>query len=345
MCPKNTEDKNSKVIKSSDPEEIKRRIQELRSAYKKLQKKTKNDQVIESIARITGSLGTLFWKLDDFSHARSFFIKSLDAYKRLDDDYHLASVWGALGSLYLQYKDYDAALHYTEKAHAYWKNRPHLNERLICFQNLGTIYKNLNKIDKAADNILEAMRLAVKLRDETEFAKSIQVLLEYYELKEDYQMLKELKMKALEFWTALDIPERQFKTLVDLGVIQQILEQPERAISFFKKAFNVAYNLGDLEKMYFSQGFIAEVYFNKRDIDKAREIYIETFKLAVYIAALSRARKNQSTYSGVGFERINKSKLILHSLGVSESKVAEIQKKTEIEAKKTLKQQKSKKEH
>src|SRR6056297_1498935 len=130
MCPKNTEDKNSKVIKSSDPEEIKRRIQELRSAYKKLQKKTKNDQVIESIARINGSLGSLFWKLDDFSHARSFFIKSLDAYKRLDDDYHLASVWGALGSLYLQYKDYDAALHYTEKAHAYWKNRPHLNERL-----------------------------------------------------------------------------------------------------------------------------------------------------------------------------------------------------------------------
>ena len=344
MCTKKVRDSNSEDLELRDPQEIKKKIKELLKAYKNLQEKPENDRLVESIARVTGSLGTLYWKLDDFSHARSYFIKALDAYKKIDDHYHLASVWGALGSLYLQYKDYDAALHYTEKAHAYWKNKSHLNERLICFQNLGTIYKNLGQIEKAADNVLEAMRLAVKLKDEIQFAKSIQILLEHYELKEDYQMLKELKTKALEFWAALDLPQRQFKTLVDLGVIYQVLEQPDKAINSFKNAFNVAYHIGDLKKMHLAQGFIAEVYFNKRDLDRAREVYIETFKLAVYIAALTKGKKGEKTYSGTDFERINKSKLILLSLGLSESKIAEIQRNTEKEAKKTLKIRKEQKE-
>ncbi len=320
---------NSEASKKSN----KKKINDLLDAYEKLRNKTRTEQVIENIARVAASLATLYWKENLTQDARKYFVIALENYKEIDDKFHVASVRGALGSMYISIEDYDAALHYTEKAFSYWAQKSFLNERLLCLQNLGIIYKNLNNINKAADYVLKALQLAIKLRDENEFAKSIQILLEYYEINEDYQMLRELKLKALEFWRSMKLKARQFKTLIDLGVLDQTLELPERAIDGFKAAFNLAYHLGDLEKMYLAQGFIGEVYFDQRKIKKAKKVYKEVFKLAVYIAHL-RTKKN-GNFQSKDFERINRSKLVLLSLGLDEPKISKLFNQAADEAKKT----------
>ncbi len=258
-------------------------ISTLIKKLKKTYEKEETTKIIEERASICSNLAVLYSKKGNLEDSQKFFLESIQEYKKLNDDFKLASTKGALGSLYIQMGKYKLAKSYTEEAHEYWTNSMHLNERLACLQNFGIIFLKLNEEVKASDYVLEAMKMAMQLQDEDQFAQSIHILLNYYENKKRYDMLLELKKKALEFWEQMNLEERQFKTLIDLGVISQVLEGFDDAVRYFKKAFNIGYNSGNIEQMYLAEGFLAETFLNKKDIEKAKYPYLQAFKLAIYL--------------------------------------------------------------
>jgi len=250
---------------------------------KKTFEKEETLKIIEERANLCSNLAVLYWKKENLEDSKKFFLESIQEYEKLNDDFKLASTKGALGSLYIQMGKYELAKHYTEEAYQYWMKSMHLNERLACLQNLGVILLKLNEEVKASDYVLEAMKMAMQLQDEDQFVHSIQILLNHFEDKKRYDMVLELKKKALEFWESMKLDERQFKTLIDLGVLSQILDGIEDSIKYFKKAFNIGYQLGDIEKMFLAEGFLAESFLNKKDIEKAKYTYLQAFKLAVFL--------------------------------------------------------------
>jgi len=250
---------------------------------KKTFEKKETDIIIEKRAIISSNLALLYWKKENLDDSQKFFLEAIQEYDKLKDKFKLASTKGALGSLYIQKGKFELAKIYTEEAYEFWTNSLHLNEHLACLQNLGIIYLRLNEEVKASDYVLEAMKMAMQLQDEAQFASSIHILLNYYENKKRYDMLLELKKKALEFWLQMNLEERQFKTLIDLGVLSQVLEGFDDAVKYFKNAFNIGYNSGSIEKMYLAEGFLAESFLNKKDIEKAKYTYLQAFKLAVFL--------------------------------------------------------------
>ncbi|QEE15027.1 tetratricopeptide repeat protein [Promethearchaeum syntrophicum] len=269
-------EENSKISLDND-------ISKLIKDFNKTFEKKETDIIIEKRARICSNLAVLYWKKENLEDSKKFFLEAIQEYDKLKDEFKLASTKGALGSLYIQKGKFELAKIYTEEAYEYWTNSMHLNERLACLQNLAIINLRLNEEVKASDYVLEAMKMAMQLQDEDLFAQSIHILLNYYENKKRYDMLLELKIKALEFWTQLNLEERQFKTLIDLGVLSQVLEGFDDAIKYFKKAFNIGYNSSNIEKMYLAEGFLAESFLNKKDIEKAKYTYLQAFKLAVFL--------------------------------------------------------------
>ncbi|MCK4798724.1 MAG: tetratricopeptide repeat protein, partial [Spirochaetes bacterium] len=239
--------------------------------------------ILELRADLASKVGMLYSDLEDFSEAQRYFQLALVGYGQLELTQKVAAIKGTLGALYLNNGDHLMALKFYEDAYEFWKNTNFLNERIVCLQNLGLIHLKLEDSIKASDFIFEAMKKSISLQDETQFAISIDILLRYYEEKDRYDMLLELKKKALEFWRSLDITERIFKTLIDIGVISQILNENKVALSNFKNAFNLAYSLNQLEQMFLAQGFIAEVYVKLKDIEKAKHTYMQAYKLAVFI--------------------------------------------------------------
>ncbi len=258
-------------------------ISKLIKILKKTYEKEETTEIIEERATLCSNLAVLYTKKESLEDSQKFFLESIQGYEKLNDDFKLASTKGALSSLYIQMGKYSLAKHYAEEAYLYWEKSMHLNERLACLQNLGIILLKLNEEAEASDYVLEAIKMAIQLQDEDQFAQSIHILLNYFENKKRYDMLLELKKKALEFWEQMNLEERQFKTLIDLGVISQILEGFEDAVIYFKKAFNIGYKSGNLEQMYLAEGFIAESYLNKKDIEKAKYTYLQAFKLAVFL--------------------------------------------------------------
>ncbi|MHA1612590.1 MAG: tetratricopeptide repeat protein [Promethearchaeota archaeon] len=266
-------------------------LKELKDTYK-----TQETEInVESRAQIGANLGFFYWKLENLPEARKYFLLSLIEYEKLQDVFKIANIQGSLGSLFLQMGEYALALKYSEDSYQFWKDKNYLNERIASMQHMGICYLKMKENLKATDIILDALQMAIHLEDEDQFAVTIQILLEHYEKLERYDMLLELKRKALDFWVKLNLDERRFKTLVDLGVICQILEEYNTSIIYFKRAYNIGYNSGNIEKMYLAEGFIGECYIKLGDIEKAKHIYLQTFKLAVFLNTTSdRANEIES---------------------------------------------------
>ncbi|WP_457556537.1 tetratricopeptide repeat protein [Candidatus Harpocratesius sp.] len=292
-------------------------LQELKETYKQHE----TPQIQERRALILADLGIFYWKKEKLTEARKYFLLALSEYEKLHDEFKIANVKGSLGSLFIQMGEFGLALRYNEEAYEYWQTHNYLNERIATLQNLGICYLKMKEEVKATDFLLKGLQMAIYLEDELQFAATIQILLEHYEKLERYDMLLELKRKALDFWIQIKIPKRQFKTLIDLGVICQILEEYNTAVNYFKRAYNIAYNLGDLEKMYLAEGFIGECYVKLGDMEKAKNVYLQTFKLAVYLNTISDHK-----------EAVESMRLLLLTLGYSQKELMHEERKALHEA-------------
>lgn len=278
-------------------------------------------QSLKDKASVESQLAMLYLQIDKLQDARKFLFLALGDYEKLGDKEQKAAIQGSIGSLDLQQGNYYSAKKYCEEASEYWETTTHLNERIACQQNLGIIYLQLGDEPKAVDTIVSAMRMAMKLQDPDQFAVTIQILLNYYEEQRKFDVLKELKLKALEFWEKMDLKPRQVKTLIDLGVISQVLENFADALQYFKKAYNLALNLKDTKKMYLADGFIGETYFKLKEIEKAKQAYMDAFMLAVFLNLK---------------EEMDKMRAVLVTLGISLDEI----KAKEAEAKKTTDEKK-----
>ncbi|MHA1519742.1 MAG: tetratricopeptide repeat protein [Promethearchaeota archaeon] len=258
-------------------------LKELKNTYK-----TKEiESNIDNRAQIAANLGFFYWKLENLPDSRKYFLLALSEYEKLKDEFKIANIQGSLGSLFLQMGEYAFALKYSEISFQFWKDKNYLNERIVSMQNMGICYLRMKEDLKATEIILDALQMAIHLEDEEQFAVTIQILLEYYEKLQRYDMLLELKRKALDFWSKLNLSDREFKTLIDLGVICQILEEYKTSIIYFKRAYNIGYNSGNIERMYLSEGFIGECFIKLGEIEKAKHIYLQAFKLVVFLNTTS----------------------------------------------------------
>ena len=270
----------NKENKSLTTEEIKDKIKNGIDEIKKTYKVKESSPILELRADLASNVGILYSNLDEYSESRRYLQLALVGYEKLNLIQKVAAIKGSLGSLYLNDGQLQMAQKFYEDAYEFWKSTNFLNERIVCLQNLGLIHIKREELPKASDYLFEAMKKSISLHDEYQFAASIDILLNYYEQKNRYDMLLELKKKALEFWQSLNLIPRILKTLIDLGVISQILDENSKALNYFKTAFNIAYQGNNLEKMFLSQGFIAESYLKLKNIDKARNIYLQAYKLA-----------------------------------------------------------------
>ena len=308
---------------SQTPEKIKQQIAVGLKEFKKTYNIPETEQVVDYRCELASKLGIFYFQADDFQEARKFLFVAMKGYEQQQNAQKLAATQGLLGSLFLHSGDYALSLKYYENAYEYWQKTSFLNERIICLQNIGINYLHLDQEAEASEALLEALRMAVSLLDEAQFAITIQILLEHYERLHRFDMLFELKKKALEFWVQLQLTQRQYKTAIDLGVLSQVLEDYDQALVYFKKAFNVGYNEGNLKDMFLAQGFLAECFLKLNDIEKAKYTYLQAFKIAIYININENFK-----------DQVDAMHVSLLALGVSKEKLVEEGQKALEEGKK-----------
>jgi tetratricopeptide (TPR) repeat protein len=278
-------------------------IAEAREKLRITYEQAETEEILEIRGDLGAELGLLYWKKEDFPEARKYFQLALGAYSKIHDDFHIASVQGALGSLEIEQQQYIKALQYLEPALHYWEQNPQIQERIVCLQNLAITSLRLERESLGVDYCIKAMELASHIPNEQLFAESAQILLEYYEQRQKFDIIRTIKQKALELWTKLDNKIRQFKTLIDIGVLSQMLEDFPAALGAFKRAYNVGFDLHDSQRMYLAEGFIGEVYFKQKEIEKAKEAYLRAFMLAVYLQNAEEIEKIRAVLLTLGMEQ------------------------------------------
>jgi tetratricopeptide (TPR) repeat protein len=297
---------NSQVTPDSELKPVEELIKEALVKLKKTYELDEDDEILKQRADLSTELGLLYWENKKAADSKKFLNLGLAGYTKLEDYAQIASIHSVMGTMNVQMQNYPDAVANLRLAVDYWKTSPQKSEYLACLQNLGIAYLNMNEEEKATDAIIEGMNITIEMKDEQAFAETLQILLEYYEERKQYDVLIIYKEKALEFWLHMDNKERQFKTLIDLGVLHQIQDEFQDALASFKRAYNVAHKLNDANRMYLAEGFIGESYFKLQDLPGAREAYMRAFMLAIYLK-----RKNE----------IEQMRVALLTLGVEEQEI------------------------
>ncbi len=289
-----------------------------------------NHEFIRNRANLYAELGILYVRKNNTAKARDYLMAALRDFIKLDDKVAIASTKSSIGSMYLNNGDYITAKSFFTEAYSFWHDAPYLNERIAALNSLGICELNLGNEEAGVEKVLKAISIAAKLRDDAEFLFSIEILLRYFEEKKDYDVLRELKYKALEYWSQdSKFILRSYKTLIDIGVLSQILEDYPTAMKHFKEAFNISLEIGDFKRAYLAQGFIAETYVSLKEIDKAKETYLNAYMIALLIDLESNKEDT---------EEAEQMKAALIMLGVSPEIIHE-KKKEALEEKKKLKKE------
>lgn len=287
---------------------------ELTALYRSPSNEAEQFTIKTQKANLLVELGLLYLRDTQISKARDHLMMAFRLFRELNDEKGMASVNGALGSLYLAHNDHYTAKEYFERAYAYWGKSNYLNEKIVCLRSLGLTHLQLNEEEEGVTKILDSAKIAAHLDDTAEFLFSMQVLLEHYEKQQEYDVLRELKLKVLEYWEKHpEYVSRRFKTLVDLGVLSQVLEDYPAALQFFKHAFNIAFQMGDFEKTYLAQGFIGEVYVQLEKLEQAKSAYLKAFQTSILIGL------EEDHHS----EKVENARLVLKTLGIPEETIKE----------------------
>jgi len=308
-------------------------INQVLADLSKLQSQIEDSENLDYIrkrANLYAELGILYSQVNNINKARDYLMAALRDFIKLDDKVAIASTKSSIGSIYLTNGDYITAKSFFSEAYSFWNEAPYLNERIAALNSLGICELNLGNEDSGVEKVLKAISIAAKLRDDAEFLFSIEILLRYFEEKKNYDVLRELKYKALEYWSQdSKFILRKYKTLIDIGVLSQILDDYTTALKNFKEAFNISLEIGDFKRAYLAQGFIAETFVSLKEIEKAKETYLNAYMIALLIDLESNKEDT---------EEAEQMKAALIMLGVSPEIIHE-KKKEALEEKKKLKKE------
>ena len=195
--------------------------------------------------------GEIYYKKSDFKKALDCLQLSLDLTEKLPQvDDILSRCYNAMGNCYYGLKDLTKALEFYTKALKMTEKELKGGEyhySLPVYKNqIGTVYHGQGNYDKAVEYYKEAIRLLEVLKmsgyeDEADFCRN---LANAYLFQDKFEEAMKPADKAYEIRRKRlgDHPDT-VRSIFQQGVIQANLKEPEKALNFFRNAWEMEKSL------------------------------------------------------------------------------------------------------
>ena len=235
------------VLDRGGPKEALDVLQEAAHSLEKVQDKTaSNFKQTQGLYKYTE--GEIYYKTQDFMKALQSFKLCLHYLEELPEfNIQLARCYNAMGNCYYHGReDYNKALEFYSKAIKMTEEISGSSEYhydLPVYKNqIGTIYEGQGNYAKAIEFYKEAIRLLEELNisgcpDEASFQRN---LANAYLYQDNFKDAVEPAEKAFEIRKKYlgDHPDT-VRSIFQRGVVQAFLEEPEKALDLFKKAWEM----------------------------------------------------------------------------------------------------------
>ncbi|MFW6160383.1 MAG: CHAT domain-containing protein [Acidobacteriota bacterium] len=202
-------------------------------------------------ARCLNNLGLFYWKMDNYSKALSLFEDALKTFREINDLIEESNCLNNIGIIHLYLGNFDNSLGYLfsaleidEKINNTYSIISDLNQIGIIYRNKGLNSGKTDDFYKALNYFYEAIR---KINNDLNYAK--------------------LKVKILN----------------NIGSIQSILQNNNKALQYFQDALEIAHEIQDEEAMGMIINNMGIVHYNLGNYQESTRYYQQAIKLALGI--------------------------------------------------------------
>jgi tetratricopeptide (TPR) repeat protein len=149
----------------------------------------------------------------------------------------------------------------------------------IGYVNLGTIYKNSGKLDKAEESYMKSLEINETLgrQQDVAFANGNLGIIHY--MREEYDKAEEFYLESLEINEALDRQEDMAIQYCNLGIIYKKRGELNRAEEFYLKSLKINKSLGQKKGMASDYGNLGNVYKIRGKLNQACDYWKKSLEL------------------------------------------------------------------
>ena len=251
-----------------------------------------------------GSIGLIYWDLQNYSKSKQYALKSIEIQKELNHIEGLGNSYTNLGILSFEEEKYDDALDFYYKAIEIFQNLKDFKKLGIVLSNIALLHKYNQNYDKAIEYYLQALKVSEQVNSKTNLT------LIYGNLGILYVELKNYK-EGEKYIT------KSFKIATELGSLDDIKQahdyytalydqtnRPALAFKHYQIFIQMRDSLFNIENTKASIARDLQYNFDKKalsdSIDFAKENEIKEVQISKQKAEI-KAKQNQqiALYSGL----------------------------------------------
>jgi tetratricopeptide (TPR) repeat protein len=227
---------------------------------------------LQGEGKVYNNIGNLY-RNTDYDRSLEFFEKALEIGQRLGNTSLMANVYLNIGTVYLHKNSFYQALNYYNKSNDLFVTLKDAKNPILCKQNIGVIYYNLNQFDKAEALLTEANKGA-KQFDLNETIASIDLTLaELYIHQSKFEQAE----KAIEEGVTYAGIVKNTKTESDFQYTRYELELKKKnyqgALSYLQEISHK--DSVEIKKNTSTQISVIEEQFNQQAKQRENELLIQ----------------------------------------------------------------------
>lgn len=249
----------------------------------------------------TTEINTLIWLArfsegKDARQAQQYLQEAIHLSERLKLKNSIAICYNEMGALYHNQGQYDSSsLYYHQALDASVKNA---KQRSVAYQGLSVNLLWLTQYDSARYYLEQAEVIAKKNKDFQDLAGIYNSLGNIFLQEDNYeQALKQYILAAKIQDSLLNDPVAQSRALVNIGNVQYLIGDFDKAISYAKEAESIALEHDIKKHLAYIAQLMGRIYRKQQKTDKALLEYKRA--LQVY-QQLGYVREASETYSNIG---------------------------------------------
>lgn len=229
----------------------------------------KNKKFIQGESWALNQMAVAFNSLGNFPKALEYYIEQLKMEEKLGVAENIAIVQLDIALLYNNAKDHDNALVYAKKADSIFNAHKLESYSLYSLLDIGDIYEKKNNIDSALYYTKKCLELSIKAKNKIITGTALNNLGNiYYKSGDDSDAFNSYK-EGLPYLGEANDYSNYAEGLLGLARIFEKRQQPDSAIYYGKKSYDIAHNNQFLVKALDASVFLTELYKKKKITDSA----------------------------------------------------------------------------
>ncbi len=237
------------------------------------------------------NIGIIYLDMGELDRSLEYHKKCLKIEKDESDKNGIASCMDNIGVIYLEKGDTEKALQYFNKSLGIKEWLDEKNNIALSHYNIGKVYKMKGELGMALVHLKKSLELRKEIGNKQDMAYSLLWLGQIYIDRLIFEKATEQLNQALELFKKVRDEYGMGMSLDYLGKINLLKGNMKKAKLYLEHSKNIGTNFQDMRYEIVNYRHLAELYHEKKDFQKTKELINQSLNRAHHMGAKDQIGK------------------------------------------------------